>query len=202
MGNASGAPTAYESTWRQYVASPGGTMDAIDLASALTSTFDVYMTSTQLTMLCYEERIPLDGTVCYEEFCILAEKFAETLPVVATTQRAEERTLFVSFGAESSVGLALIRDPETERIVVETTAGISREADIPPGSVVRYLHDEEISEDATTDDLFAKVAALKKTRAAFTIGFVLPVGATLPVYDTPSVGGAGLFSCQGCMAAS
>ena len=71
-----------------------------------------------------------------------------------------------------------------------------------PGSVVRYLHDEEISEDATTDDLFAKVAALKKTRAAFTIGFVLPVGATLPVYDTPSVGGAGLFSCQGCMAAS
>ena len=73
MGNASGAQTAYESTWRQYVASPEGTMDVIDLASALTSTFDVYMTSTQLTMLCYEERIPLDGTVCYEEFCILAE---------------------------------------------------------------------------------------------------------------------------------
>ena len=34
MGNASGAPTAYESTWRQYVASPGGTIQRAGLAVA------------------------------------------------------------------------------------------------------------------------------------------------------------------------
>ena len=166
-----------DAEWRavfaRFDADGSGAIDAAELGVALSELFNVHMSVPQREALIATVDANADGKLQPDEFIRFALEYESSLPSRRHFKEADVK--FVSFGTSAPLGIEFSVDETFPGLpAVDSVAGVAADAGVPVGALIKYLHDDELALGVPMPELLGRVRALKG-RAAFTIGFQMPL---------------------------